>query len=172
MTASPVRFPKFMKVAYAPRAPTCIIHAGDDEPHMWTNEHFIQTQCTKFNSDPTINAAQCKLHKRCDKQMDRNNAKKQSDKISKADWRKDLTVPDEYSASDDKCFNTLSKFKSMWDGNVGSIKVVQRQIELQKSCNRPVYLAPYQAGSKAIEFEKQGISRVITMSVIKLVQTK
>lgn len=44
MKAERVNLPKFMKVAYASTAPTCIIHASDDEPHIMTDEDPISTK--------------------------------------------------------------------------------------------------------------------------------
>lgn len=119
MTANPASFPRFMIVDYVPRAPTCIIHARDDDPNMWTDDHPIPTHCDRFNSDPIINAVRYKPPESRDKQTDRHIAVEQSDEIWRTNWRKDITLLDEYSASGEKLINMLPEFKIMWDENAG-----------------------------------------------------
>lgn len=62
-----------MTVAHASSAPTSIIHARNDEPHMLTDMCPIKTQYEKFNSDPTINAGRYKSPKHLEEQLDDHN---------------------------------------------------------------------------------------------------
>lgn len=48
MTSKLVNFPNFIMVAYASSAPTCIIHARDDELHMLTDECSLLSNATNL----------------------------------------------------------------------------------------------------------------------------
>lgn len=66
-------------------------------------------------------------------QMDCQYAEKESDEISKMDWREVSTRPKEFPAYCDKYVDTLTQNKSIWDVNPGPTKGVQQWIELQSS---------------------------------------
>lgn len=147
-----------MIVAYASSAPTSITLAREDEPHTLRHECPIPTQCNKNNSEPTTNAVKYKLAERYDEEVDRQNAVEQLDEILKTDSCKGITVPKEYYAYIDKLFNMLTKFESMWDGHLNSIKAVPHQIELEKTDERPLHSVPYGLGSKEREFDNQEVN--------------
>lgn len=86
-----------MIVACASSAPTCLIHARNDELHMLEGTTLIPSQCDKYNSDPTLNDVWYKLLERCDDQSDRHNTLKHSDEIWKTDWCEDPALPKSYS---------------------------------------------------------------------------
>lgn len=56
MTGKPDNLPKFMRAAYASRAPICIIQERGDELQMLKREHPTPTHCNKFNSNPAVSA--------------------------------------------------------------------------------------------------------------------
>lgn len=56
LTAKEITQPKFMIVAYALNASTCVIHARDDELHLLRDKARMQTQSDKAYSHATTNA--------------------------------------------------------------------------------------------------------------------
>lgn len=55
----------------------------------------------------------------------------------------------------------------IWDGDLGSVRVVHHQIELDKMDNRPIQTALYCATSMARERGKQEVSRLLAMNCIQ-----
>lgn len=66
----------------------------------------------------------------------------------------------------------LSQFENMWDRYLGSIKAVQRGIEVDKTDTQPVHLGSNRKELKGREFEKQELYPVLAMDVIEHVQTE
>lgn len=87
LTAKVVNQPKVLIVAPASNAAICIIHARLHEANKLKDEGPTQTKCHKFYSDPTVGAVRYRLLERRDGQVLGHNERKESDKVSKTDWR-------------------------------------------------------------------------------------
>lgn len=125
LTAKSFSMLKLMIIISTSNALTCIKHARDDEPYMLKDEGPILTRCDKRVSHSTINAVCYKLLEHGDGQMDRHNAEKHSNEISKTNCRKNISLPDEYSVYRGTFINMLIQSESLWDEHLGSIKLVQ-----------------------------------------------
>lgn len=110
--ARPNWLPKFMLVAYALSAPTCINRANEDEWQMWTNKFLITVQCDKFYSESTISAVGYKPSELRLEHMNFRDAVKQSDNISNTIWYKDLTCKAAILHIGTKFINILTKSKA------------------------------------------------------------
>lgn len=71
-------------------------------PTCWQISVRYRRDATDSNSDPTFDGAIYKLVERHCKQVEGQNAVKQSEEILKTDWRKAITLPNEYSAYSEK----------------------------------------------------------------------
>lgn len=89
------------------------MHAKDDEPHIFTDESPIVTQCDKFDSNQTTYAIRYRPLKRCNEKLDRHGTEKQSEEILKTDWHKYPTVSEKVSANCNKFFNRLIQLESI-----------------------------------------------------------
>lgn len=167
LTARSIGLPKFMIVVYAPSASTWIIHVRGDELPMLADEHLIPMQRDKYNSDHTIKAVRYKSLECRDEQGDRHKAMKQSDKVSGTDWRKDLTLPDDYSAYRDKRIDIFTQLESLWDKQFGSIKVVQHPVKLKETNNRQILFTRHRTGQKVRKFEQQEMYGMIAIGVVE-----
>lgn len=58
-------------------------------------------------------------------------------------------------AYEGKFISILDQLKSMWEGTIVSIKLVQQRIELNKKDGGPEHSAPCQAGQMTKELEKR-----------------
>lgn len=54
----------------------------------------------------------------------------------------------------------------MWDGHLCQTKAAQHQIDMKSAAERPIDLASYQAGSRAREFGKHEIDKMLVIDVI------
>lgn len=115
LKAKQTNLPNDLIVPSASNAPTCIIHAQDDEPQMLKDKGRVMMQCDKSSTDPTVKEVRYKPFQRRKKQVNRHNAAKISDKILKIDWRGELMIPEEYSTYCNKFIRMLTQFKSTWD---------------------------------------------------------
>lgn len=70
--------------------------------------------------------------------MNRNYAVKDSDGNLNLDWKDEFKVLYEFVAHHHKFVEILAKFKNMWEGHLGSIRVVQHRIELGEFKDRPI----------------------------------
>lgn len=77
LTAKPESWPKFVFVASASNDLSCIIHAGNDDPYATDIRGQVPTELVSSNS---LHAVPYKLEERRDKQVDRPNAVKESDR--------------------------------------------------------------------------------------------
>lgn len=99
------------------RGPQLSTHAKDDEPNMLMTEGPISTQLNNGNTDPNLNIV---LYKRLEGDKDKSdchNTVKQLDENFYTSWRKELVIPDQYSALCDKFSRMLQQLESMWDGH-------------------------------------------------------
>lgn len=85
-----VNLPKVRMVPYASSAPACITHANDVDLLMLANKGLNLTQSNKQNPNPTVLAVQYRPPDLCNKQLNRHNAVKQSDKTLKPTGAKTL----------------------------------------------------------------------------------
>ena len=60
----------------------------------------------------------------------------------------------------------LRKYSSMWNGNLGEIRVMDHHIELPPD-TRPIAQQPYRAGPKAREFEETEVQRMLRDGIIE-----
>lgn len=74
VAAKPFNLLKFLTVVFESNAPTCTIHAGDDESYMPEEEDQILTQCPKFNPNPKINGVGYKVTGWWNKRVDHHFA--------------------------------------------------------------------------------------------------
>lgn len=172
MTSKPAKLPKFMIVAYASSAPKCIICMGDYEPHKFEEEGSTATKCTKFIPDRTVKPFCYKPPEGRDELVDRHNPVNPKDKDSKTDGCKDPTLPYEYSAYSQNFTSMVTQVESMWGGQLCSTTTMQHRIELKNTDNRPIFSAPYRAGPKSREFEKQEMNGMRAMNIIEPAQTE
>lgn len=61
----------------------------------------------------------------------------------------------------------LEEFQSIWDGQLDQINMLEHRIYLESQKNRPVCSVTYRTGTKETEFEKNNISKIIKICVIK-----
>lgn len=112
---------------------------------MLTDDCRILTDCSRFNFDSTIIAAQVALSEPHNEQVDWYNAVKQSNDILNTGWSEDSTLPDKYSVYRNKFISMPIWFKSTWDIRLGPMEAVQQRIKLEQMCTRQIHSAPYTA---------------------------
>lgn len=161
-----------MRVTHVSRAPTCIIPARDDEPQLLMGENPTPTKQKRSHSDQTLSAVRYNPPECHDGQVSPRNFVKQSDKITKTDWRKDFTLPKDYFAYSGRFINMLTQLESIWVGHLGSLMAVLHRIELGKTGKGPKHAAPYHAGPKARECERQEVNGVPDIDFIEPAQTE
>lgn len=88
---------------------------------MWKDEEPTQMKCQKFISNSTIYGVRWKPPELLENQGDRHNIVKETDELSKSDWREDLTSAEVYSAYRDIFVNRLRHIESMLGKDIGSI---------------------------------------------------
>lgn len=88
------------------------------------------------------------------------------------DWRKSITVPDEYSNYGDKFIELLSPLQSLWDGYLDRISTVRLRVDLESPTIRPIHSVPYHAKPKASDFERTEIERMVPNNVTETARTE
>lgn len=53
----------------------------------------------------------------------------------------------------------------MWDGRLGKVQKVKHSIKTDPEDTRPIKSAPYRAGPKGRELEKEEIEKLVSMNV-------
>lgn len=96
--------------------------------------------------------------------LNENEAKEMSK--NPKEWKEHLKLDHLSETLKDQVVNMLSKHDSMWAGSLGEISITQHRIELQKDA-KPIYQAPYRAGSKAREVERIEVDRMLQEGVIE-----
>lgn len=121
---------------------------------MFKDKGPIQAQRDKCFPGPTTNTAPNKLPDYHEEQFDRYYAVNDLNSNWENDWGEDFTIPEEYFAHSYRVLNMFTQFKSMWDGNLRSIKAVQHQIELGRTDSKKFLSVSYCTGPKARELQE------------------
>jgi hypothetical protein len=87
------------------------------------------------------------------------NEAKEMSKYPK-EWEEHINLDHLSETLNDQVVNMLSKHDYMWAGSLDEIYITQHRIELQKNA-KPIYQAPYRAGSKAREVERIEVDRML-----------
>jgi hypothetical protein len=81
-------------------------------------------------------------------------------------WKDQLDLQHLTEETQSKVTEMLSKFSSMWTGQLGEINITQHRIDLVPDA-KPVYQAPYRAGVKGRKVEKEEVERMLKAGVIE-----
>lgn len=119
ITAKLVRLQKYMIVAIESGAPSCIIHACDEETYLAEIRSQTSTQCDLTKS---IHAVYYKPLKHRAEQMDRHDAVKESEGNAGIDWRDELKLQNKYVAYRHLFVNVLAQFENTRDSHLGQLR--------------------------------------------------
>jgi Reverse transcriptase (RNA-dependent DNA polymerase) len=81
-------------------------------------------------------------------------------------WKDNLDINHLPKETQPKVKDMLSKYSSMWTGQLGEISITQHRIDLIPAA-KPIYQAPYRAGVKGREVEKEEVERMLKADVIE-----
>jgi len=81
-------------------------------------------------------------------------------------WIEDLKLEDLKQELRPSIIEMLRKHSVMWSGQLGELSVTTHRIDLQPGA-KPVYQAPYRAGAKAREIEREEVERMLKADVIE-----
>lgn len=78
-----------------------------------------------------------------------------------------MKVLDDYEQYFRELVQMVFKLEMMWDSLLRRIWAAQHIIGLTLADAQPIYSAPYRAGPKAGEFDKNGIAKIPELKVIE-----
>jgi hypothetical protein len=81
-------------------------------------------------------------------------------------WKDNLDMNHLPEQAQHKVKTMLSKHSTMWTGQLGQIAITQHRIDLVPD-SKPVYQAPYRAGVKGREVEKEEVERMLKAVIIE-----
>lgn len=130
LMAKQVTLTKFMIVAIASNAPTCIVDTCDYESPSLDTRQENTKQGNKNEDEYSINAVHYESPERRDEQVDWHNAVWSLDENLNIEWKMELMILNEYSAYHDQSIHILTQFESIWDGHLGSLKRCSPKLNL------------------------------------------
>jgi hypothetical protein len=81
-------------------------------------------------------------------------------------WKDDLKLDHLNEDLQVDVIRMLSKHSSVWTGSLGEISITQHRIQLLKD-SKPIHQAPYRAGTKSREVEREEVDRMLKADVIE-----
>ena len=152
-----------------------IIAVGSDLPEKIVELTPSRTIDKKTSAGETVNAIPHYKEKENQetKFARHRNVDKSDEKRLEEDWRDEINFNDKkYAEFKEPFLDMMSNFSDMWDGRLGTITAAKHRIDLDPVDSRPIHSAPYRAGPKAREFEKQEIQKMLAMNVIEPAQSE
>lgn len=101
-----------------------------------------------------------------------NDVKAKDDCNLKLDQKCEVQLLNGYAEYHDQFPGMLSGFQSVLDGHLRQMNIAKHRIGLRGENTQPIPSAPYHAGPRAREFEKEEICKMFSQKFIKLAQTK
>lgn len=92
--------------------------------------------------------------------------------LTKINWQDHVKISDDYVQYCPGFLKLFTKIESIWDIQLSLIKEAYHRIELSPEATRPIHSAHCRAKLKSCKFEKNNISRMLGLKVIKLTQAE
>ena len=81
-------------------------------------------------------------------------------------WKDQVSIGDNSLSDRSKILDFLQRYRTMWDGHLGTIRHVKHRIELKEGSS-PVYQPPYRASPDGRKREKAEIDKMLALDVIE-----
>lgn len=107
----------------------------------------------QFDLASTVNDVHYNPPERPSQDVDWHNAVNKLTDNLRLDWQEDLSVPGDSFAYRYRFIGMFEYSESMWDGNLGSIMVVQHWVGLNEMVYQPTHFASYWDSPKTMKFE-------------------